>query len=42
MAWHMDRIQVSDAGLGVALQVLASSWALNLDGSDMSWDWSVV
>lgn len=42
MAWHMDRIQVSDAGLGVALQVLASSWALNLDGSDMSWDWTVV
>jgi hypothetical protein len=42
MAWHMDRIQVSDAGLGVALQVLASSWALNLDGSDMSWSWTVV
>lgn len=42
MAWHMDRIQVSDAGLGVALQVLASSWALNLDGSDMSWSWTVA
>jgi hypothetical protein len=42
LAWHMDRIQVSDAQLGVALQVLASSWSLNLDGSDMSWSWTVV
>jgi hypothetical protein len=42
MAWHMDRIQVSDAGLGAALQVLASSWSLNLDGSDMSFDWTVL
>ena len=42
MAWHMDRIEVSDAGLGVALQVLASSWSLNLDGSDMSWDWTTL
>jgi hypothetical protein len=42
LAWHMDRIQVSDAGLGAQLQVLASSWSLNLDGSDMSWDWTVL
>lgn len=42
LAWHMDRILVSDARLGVALQVLASSWSLNLDGTDMAWDWTLV
>lgn len=42
LAWHMDRILVSDAQLGATLQVLASSWSMNLDGSDMSWDWSLI
>ena len=42
LAWHFDRITVSDAGLGVALSVLASSWSLNLDGSDMQWEWSLI
>lgn len=42
LAWHMDRIQVSDAGLGVALQVLASSWSMDLSGADMSWDWTLT
>lgn len=42
LAWHFDRIEVSDARLGVSLQVLATSWQMNLDGSDMSWEWSVI
>lgn len=42
LAWHFDRIEVADAKLGAALQVLATSWALNLEGSDMSWGWTVV
>lgn len=42
LAWHFDRIEVSDAGLGAATQVLATSWTLNLDGSDMSWEWTTL
>jgi len=42
LAWHFDRIQVQDAGLGAFLQVMATSWTLNLDGSDMQWEWSVI
>lgn len=42
LAWHFDRIEVSDARLGIALQVVATAWTLNLDGSDMGWEWTVV
>lgn len=42
LAWHFDRIEVSDAQLGVSLQVLATSWTLNLDGSDMQWSWTTI
>jgi hypothetical protein len=42
LAWHFDRFLLSDAQLGVAEQVLASSWQMNLDGSDMSWDWALL
>jgi hypothetical protein len=42
LAWHFDRIQVQDAGLGAQLQVVATNWSLNLDGSDMSWEWTTL
>lgn len=42
LAWHFDRIEVSDARLGATLQILASAWTLNLDGSDMAWEWTVI
>ncbi len=42
LAWHFDKLNVSDAVLGASLDVLATSWQLNLDGSDMSWDWTLI
>lgn len=42
LAWHFDRFEVHDAGLGATLQVLATNWTLNLDGSDMSWSWTEI
>lgn len=42
LAWHFDRIEVSDGGLGAQIQVVATSWTLALDGSDMQWEWSVI
>lgn len=42
LAWHFDRLEISDAQLGASLQVLATTWALNLDGSDMSWEWTSI
>jgi hypothetical protein len=42
LAWHFDRIEVSDAGLGALVQVVATSWSLALDGSDMQWEWTVL
>lgn len=42
LAWHFDRIEVADARLGATLQVLATAWTLNLDGSDMTWEWTVI
>lgn len=40
LAWHFDRFVVSDPHLGAALQVMATSWSLSLDGSDMKWEWT--
>jgi hypothetical protein len=42
MAWHFDKINVSDPILGASLDVLATSWSLNLDGSDMGWEWTRI
>jgi hypothetical protein len=42
LAWHMDRYVVSDPTFGVALQVLGSSWSLDLSGADMRQEWTVV
>lgn len=42
LAWHFDKINVSDPILGASLDVMATQWSLNLDGSDMSWEWSVI
>lgn len=42
LAWHMDKYAVSDPTLGAAINVLGMSWTLNLDGSDMQQEWSVI
>lgn len=42
LAWHFDKIAVSDPVIGAAVNVLATSWQLNLDGSDMAWEWTVI
>ncbi len=42
LAWHMDRYVVDDAQLGTATQVLGMTWAMNLDGSDVQHEWSVL
>lgn len=42
LAWHFDKFAVNDPVLGADLTVLATDWTLNLDGSDMVWDWTVI
>ncbi len=42
LAWHFDKLNVSDPILGASLDVLATSWSLNLDGSDMDWEWTLI
>jgi hypothetical protein len=42
LAWHFDKYTVVDPDLGASLDVLASSWSLNLDGSDMVHEWSSI
>ncbi len=42
LAWHFDKITVSDPAFGAALDVQATSWKLALDGSDMAWEWSRI
>lgn len=42
LAWHFDKYTIMDPVLGAAQDVLASSWSLNLDGSDMSHVWTVI
>lgn len=41
LAWHFDKYVVSDPALGAALDVLATAWTQNLDGSDMQHEWSI-
>lgn len=42
LAWHMDVYAVSDPLIGAAVNVLSQSWVLNMDGSDMGHEWSVL
>ena len=42
LAWHMDRYLVTDPTLGTALQVLGTSWSLDLSGADMKHEWTAV
>jgi hypothetical protein len=42
LIWHMDRYTVSDPDIGAAANVLSTSWSMNLDGSDVTHDWTVV
>jgi hypothetical protein len=42
LAWHMDRYRVTDPTIGTARDVIGMSWSLNLDGSDMTHEWSEV
>lgn len=42
LAWHFDRYVISDDTLGSALDILSSSWTLNLDGSDMQHEWQLI
>jgi hypothetical protein len=42
LIWHMDRYSVSDPALGAAVEVLGASWTANLDGSDVTHEWSVL
>ena len=41
--WHFDRLAVADPAMGSALlDVLGTSWALPLDGADMTHEWATV
>jgi hypothetical protein len=42
LAWHFDKYTVVDPDLGAALDVMGSSWSLNLDGADMQHEWTSV
>jgi hypothetical protein len=42
LIWHMDRYAVSDPQIGVAQDVLSASWSMNLDGSDVQHEWTVL
>lgn len=42
LIWHMDRYSVSDPILGTSLEVMGTSWTMNLDGSDVQHEWTVV
>lgn len=40
--WHMDRMAISDPGIGSLADVLGVSWDLPLNGADMTHEWSVL
>lgn len=40
--WHFDRIAVNDPKVGRAVDVLAPSWTLPLNGDDMTHEWAVL
>lgn len=42
LAWHFDKYTIQDPQLGATLDVLASSWRLDLGGTDMSHEWTVI
>jgi hypothetical protein len=42
LAWHMDRYAVSDPTLGATADVLGLSWKMDLGGSDVTHEWSVL
>jgi hypothetical protein len=42
LAWHFDKYTIVDPDLGAAQDVQSSSWTLNLDGSDMVHEWTVL
>lgn len=42
LAWHFDKLKVSDPVLGASIDVMATSWSLSLDGSDTQWEWTLL
>jgi hypothetical protein len=42
LVWHFDKYAVSDPQLGAAVDVVGQSWSLNLNGSDMAHEWSIL
>lgn len=42
LSWHFDRLLVDDPAMGTPLDVLGTAWELNLDGSDMAHEFTVL
>lgn len=42
LAWHFDKLTIADPRFGAVQDVLGSSWTLPFDGSDMSYEATVV
>jgi len=40
--WHFDRLTVVDSRLGGAVEILDTAWELDLDGTDMAHEWTVL